>query len=56
MGSEELLKFDIPLTVTLHRENGAWWSEVAEHPGCLASGRTIPEWGEALGEALGMVL
>lgn len=42
------------LTVTVHHERDGVWSEVAELPGCFASGRTLEELHEALGEAVGL--
>jgi predicted RNase H-like HicB family nuclease len=42
------------LTVTVHQEHGGYWSEVAELPGCFASGGTLEELREALGEAVGL--
>jgi predicted RNase H-like HicB family nuclease len=44
------------LTVRLHFEEGAYWAEVLELPGCFASGETLVELNEALAEAIGMVL
>ncbi len=44
------------LTVTIRHEQGAFWSEVAELPGCFASARTLTELREALGEAIGVYL
>ena len=44
------------VTVTVHREGGSLWSEVAELPGCFASGRTLEELREALAEAVGRYL
>ncbi len=44
------------LTVVVHEEPDGFWSEVSELPGCFASGRTLAELGEALGEAVGLCL
>ncbi len=44
------------LTVIVHRERDGFWSEVAELPGCFASGRTLGELHEALGESVGLYL
>jgi predicted RNase H-like HicB family nuclease len=44
------------LTVVIHREPDGFWSEVDELPGCFASGRTLEELTEALGEAVGLYL
>ena len=44
------------LTVIVHREREGFWSEVSELPGCFASGRTLGELREALGESVGLYL
>ena len=44
------------LTVVVHQEPDGFWSEVEELPGCFASGRTLGELAEALGEAVGLYL
>lgn len=44
------------LTVVVHQEPDGFWSEVDELPGCFASGRTLDELAEALGEAVGLYL
>lgn len=44
------------LTIVVHREPDGFWSEVNELPGCFASGRTLDELTEALGEAVGLYL
>jgi predicted RNase H-like HicB family nuclease len=44
------------VTVTVHEEQGSFWSEVAELPGCFASGGTLEELGEALAESVGLYL
>jgi predicted RNase H-like HicB family nuclease len=44
------------LTIDVHHEDSAYWAQVRELPGCLASGRTLVELTEALGEALGQYL
>ena len=38
------------------RSSGSFWSEVAELPGCFASGRTLEELREALAESVGLYL
>ena len=43
-------------TVRVHHEGAEYWSEIAELPGCFASGRTLSELHEALGEAIGLYL
>ena len=42
------------LTVVVHREQDGFWSEIDELPGCFASGRTLGELTQALGEAVGL--
>jgi predicted RNase H-like HicB family nuclease len=39
---------------TVHSEGGSYWAEVAELPGCFASGDTEAELQEALVEAIRM--
>ena len=40
------------LTVRVHEEDGAYWAEVLELPGCFASGDTLDELRCALDEAV----
>lgn len=40
----------------IHEEDGSYWAEVKELPGCFASGATLDELKDALVEAIGMVL
>jgi predicted RNase H-like HicB family nuclease len=42
----------VELTVRVHQEEGSYWAEVLELPGCFASGETLDELREALGEAI----
>jgi predicted RNase H-like HicB family nuclease len=44
------------LKVFIHHDGEEYWSEVVELPGCFASGRTLSELHEALGEAVGLYL
>lgn len=44
------------LTVVIHQEREGFWSEIKELPGCFASGRTLGELREALGEAVELYL
>jgi len=44
------------LTVCIREEGAGYWSEISELPGCFASGRTLNELREALGEAIGLYL
>lgn len=41
-------------TVLIHHDGADYWSEIAELPGCFASGRTLSELRDALGEAVGL--
>lgn len=41
----------IELQVAVHEEDGMYWAEVPSHPGLFASGETMDELIEALGEA-----
>ena len=40
------------LTVEVHDEDGVLWGQVVELPGCFATGETLDELMEALGEAI----
>lgn len=42
--------------VNVHHEDGSYWAEVVDLPGCFASGETLDELWEALTEAVGMYL
>ena len=42
------------LTVRVHFEDGAYWAEVLELPGCFASGETLDALKDALEEAIAM--
>jgi predicted RNase H-like HicB family nuclease len=44
------------LTVRVHYEDGAYWAEVLELPGCFASGATLDDLKDALDEAIAMYL
>jgi predicted RNase H-like HicB family nuclease len=44
------------LTVQIHHEAEAFWSEVRELPGCFASGRTLAELAEALEDNIRLYL
>ncbi|MGZ6617300.1 MAG: type II toxin-antitoxin system HicB family antitoxin [Solirubrobacteraceae bacterium] len=43
-------------TVLIHHDGPEYWSEIAELPGCFASGGTLSELHDALGEAVGLYL
>jgi predicted RNase H-like HicB family nuclease len=42
--------------VLIHHDGPGYWSEIAELPGCFASGRTLSELHDALSEAVGLYL
>ena len=44
------------LNATVHAEQGAYWAEVNELPGCFASGQTLDELTDALRESIQMYL
>jgi predicted RNase H-like HicB family nuclease len=44
------------LHATIHEEDGSYWAEVRELPGCFASGRTLDEVMEGLSEAVALCL
>ena len=44
------------LTIVVHQDGAEYWSEIDELPGCFASGRTLSELSEAVGEAVGLYL
>jgi predicted RNase H-like HicB family nuclease len=46
----------VDLTLAIREEGDGYWSEIRELPGCFASGRTLDELREALGEAIGLYL
>ncbi len=41
----------IELVAEVHREDGMYWARVPSHPGLFASGETMDELIESLGEA-----
>lgn len=44
------------LNARVHEEDGSYWAEVAELPGCFASGRSLDELTEALEESIRLYL
>lgn len=44
------------ITIVVHQERDGFWAEIDELPGCFASGRTLSELTEAVGEAAGLYL
>lgn len=44
------------LTADIHHEDGSYWAEVSELPGCFASGDTLDELIGSLGEGIELYL
>lgn len=44
------------LHADVHREDGSYWAEVRELPGCFASGASIDELVEAIEEAVALYM
>ena len=44
------------LTARIHNENGSYWADVAELPGCFASGDTLEELFDSLREGVELYL
>lgn len=44
------------LHVNVHQEDGSYWAEVQELPGCFASGDTVPELIDSVEEAVALYL
>lgn len=44
------------LHAVIHEEDGSYWAEVKELPGCFASGHDLEEVKQALVEAIELVL
>ena len=44
------------LTANLHIEDGSFWAEVVELPGCFAAGDTLDELFVSLREGIGLCL
>lgn len=44
------------LHADVHREDGSYWAEIRELPGCFASGASVDELVEALEEAVGLYM
>jgi predicted RNase H-like HicB family nuclease len=42
------------LTARIHREDGSYWADVAELPGCFASGDTLDELLDSLKEGVAL--
>jgi predicted RNase H-like HicB family nuclease len=46
----------LALHVDVHREDGSYWAEVRELPGCFGSGDTVAELIESVEEAVALYL
>lgn len=46
----------LALHVDVHQEDGSYWAEVRELPGCFASGDTVAELIESVEEAVALYL
>jgi predicted RNase H-like HicB family nuclease len=46
----------VELTAQIHLEEGSYWAEVVELPGCFASGHSLDELRDALQEAVHLYL
>lgn len=44
------------LTARIHIEDGSYWADIPELPGCFATGDTLDELFEALQEGIGLYL
>jgi len=44
------------LTARIHAEDGSYWADVPELPGCFASGDTLDELFESLQEGVALCL
>jgi predicted RNase H-like HicB family nuclease len=47
---------DMELTANIHREDGGYWADVPELPGCFASGKTFDELSDSLFEGIKLYL
>lgn len=56
MDEGRVMEGSLEYRVIVHEENGGFWAEVAEIPGCFASGDTMDELRDALEEAMSMCL
>ena len=52
------LSFSMPVDfrAIVHHEDGSFWAEIEEMPGCFASGDSMDELVESLTEAMGLYL
>jgi predicted RNase H-like HicB family nuclease len=47
---------DVELTVNIHLEDGSYWADVPELPGCFASGDTLDELFNSVREGIKLYL
>jgi len=50
------MKRRMELKVNVHLEDGAYWADVPELPGCFASGDSLDELLDSLREGIGLYL
>ncbi len=50
------MKEPIQLTMRVHEGDGLYWAEIAELPGCFASGVTLDELRQAIEESVSLYL
>jgi predicted RNase H-like HicB family nuclease len=48
--------WNMELTANIHQEDGAYWADVPELPGCFASGETFDELFDSLREGVRLYL
>jgi predicted RNase H-like HicB family nuclease len=53
---EETTMEQLALHVDVHHEEGSYWAEVRELPGCFAAGDTVAELIESVEEAVALYL
>ena len=46
----------VELTANIHREDGSYWADVSELPGCFASGDSLDELFDSLREGIRLYL
>jgi predicted RNase H-like HicB family nuclease len=50
------MEHQVSYRVSIHHEDGSYWAEVDDLPGCFAAGDTIEELNESLTEAVALYL
>lgn len=56
IGYSEVAMNHLAVHVNVHHEEGSYWAEVRELPGCFASGDTVAELIESVEEAVALYL